>query len=300
MIEIENLNVRQEIAVRRFFLKYNDAFLNTFIDVKNKNMDADMKNVSDEASNSYYMIVNRTRDLLAQLEANDPFYVCAIFQYVLWNGYFSKDKRLVYDFDRRVNATTLFGADIMRGYSVCLNNSIMLRDVLNFMGIESYYMGVNLKDNLDLIYKPSIFRAFSEEERNKGFLNKIREAIFNRVTNHAIVMFKYNEYYFGSDPTNLAFLNFVDFLKMQYVGGETTVKVSPLHMLLLNQIENEEFYKIILEPFILSDEARLDLEKIKCIYEASTYKCEENLSLLNDFYLENVCDIDVICKNLRR
>lgn len=301
MITADTITEEQIEKYKNFFKFYTDTMLDLYSSSLSKRRD---KVKNEVYYDSYFKIVNKTANLMKELNISDPFSATVIFEYLLWNGYLSKNKKLIYGISGRINNIVLTGADIMLGKSVCLNNADMLSDVLNAMGFESYIMGCSFVENVKVSfeYKPNIER---KRESKVVFGDKLLAKFVSvtplkKIGNHAVVLFKFKDRYFMGDPTNLAFLNFVDFLKGEYIGSDLQLDLKPWQMLILDGIEAEKFKEIIVKTFFLSDEQVVDLDMVRNVSNYSLNLCKKNLSLLNDFHDDNIKDINIVCKTLKK
>ena len=79
----------------------------------------------------YKEILLSTKKLANELNLTNSLELCVLYTYLLWNGYFSKDKQLKY---QTVGTNCIPGTypyTIMSGGGVCLNFSEMLTDFIN-------------------------------------------------------------------------------------------------------------------------------------------------------------------------
>lgn len=288
--------LEQKVKYDKFMDFYSDAMINMYSDLLNERF-----KVNEKLSfyHAYKNIIKKTAKLINELGINDPFHASVIFEYLLWNGYFSKDNSLVYNLNNRKCNIAALGADIMLGNSVCLNNSDMLTKVLNEMGINSYTVAGSLKHcEGNLEYTLDIKRNIAFIEPNMlNIIDKIKALIFQKyVGNHAITMFEYDGNYSLIDPTGLAFLNFNGFLNAKYVGSDFDFIIKPYVSLILKYIPKENFKEIIIKTY--NQNSNLTVDFVKEISEESLEICRNNSNLLADFHTENLNDIDVVCKTL--
>jgi len=296
---INNFTEEQKNKYENFFKFYTNETIDFFSKVfEDKFKESEQKDFYI----AYKNIIKKTAKLINELGITDPFHASVIFEYLLWNGFLSKDKTLVYDITNRKNNIALTGADIMRGNSVCLNNSDMLTSVLNQMDIRSYILGCSVKPTKETLkYKPNIERNIKQPTFKDKIIQKLGTLPpLKYLGNHAITMFEYNGVYYISDPTSLAFLNFNDFMKAKYVGSDLEVTIKPWISLCLQSIPKDKFKEIITKTLIQSNTQLLNLDLIKEFSENALEICQENSNLLDDFHTDNVNDIDIICKTLTR
>lgn len=190
----------------------------------------------------------------------------------------------------------------MRGRSVCINNAEMLTRVLVDMGVDAHLMGCSVSNaNLDSVYRPDIERKIDNHVKLR---DKLLGAVFGRILknfgNHAVTMFDSDGTYFVNDPTNLPFANFSGFLQGQYVESKVSFDYKPWIMLLVEDIDADRFRHIMEQSFVMSKYVSLTPDIVRLVYESSIDICQSNSFLLDDFYADNIKNIETVCKTLKR
>lgn len=252
---------------------------------------------------AYLNIVYETAEVLKRIGINDPLTASVAFEYLLWNGFFSKDHKLVYSISNRINNTAITGADIMRGKSVCLNNAEMLSRVLRNMQLDGYLMGCNLNPHKDqkMGYRPPIKRRVEKADLKDRFLSKIIDAtIMRKIGNHAVVVSKDNNAYFMIDPTSLAFANTRDIFKARYVDSDIEIDLKPWLMLIAGDIKPDKFREITAGMIFQGEYDLLDVSKIKGISSSTIEQCKDNRLLLGHFHEQITLDIEIVSKTLKK
>ena len=95
---------------------------------------------------SFYTIIDKLNDIF---HLNDPVEISTMFEFLLFNGYLSKDKEFQ-ALARKNNDNFLFsvrGAEVFTGKGVCRHIASMFTDILNEYGIESstLFVYINLR-----------------------------------------------------------------------------------------------------------------------------------------------------------
>ncbi len=264
---------------------------------------------------SYKNIVDKTSAFLnSELLVEDPITASVIFEYLLWNGYFSKNNFYQYRMDERINNFSGFGADIMRGNGVCLNNATMLSDVLKSMDYSACTSVCYVHENAEI---PDENREKMPIDRNvyKGntLLEKLKvkkailasyalRPITKKVGNHAIVLSEYNGEFYGIDPTNLCFMTHSNENQLQSLNGLVDFDLKPTftHYLNSDEVDNiKEMYENMNE-FANKDVSFLDGSSIKDFYQEKVEFCDSKKNILKDFHEECLNDIDIVCKTLTK
>ena len=294
---MEDLELRKE--------KCTKTLTNTFFKEINFNQQSE-----DELYNtSYKKIVSDLANLIRNdLKKSDSYSASIIYEYLLWYGYLSNNKYYGFSPEDRANNTDNYGADIMLGKGVCLNNACMLNDLLNKLNISSYFVACKISEEVtqkDLeYYKPNIEKNVINTERKSGklLLRLFRKQLINMLGNHAVVIVEDKKDLFAVDPTNLLFLTFNDFLKAGVENADVNLEIKPFLSGIISGIDNDK----LLETLLKTDEVKgkkveaLQYDNIKKMYEENIELCNNNIALLNDFhdYIKN--DIDNVCKSLKK
>lgn len=300
MITLENLSEEKLKQLKDYFSFYNKDYIKFFQKIRQKHLD----NILGEDYYKYFIeIIRKSGKLTEELKFNDPVSISVLYEYLLWNGYFSKDNNLVYSISDRINNIGLVGADIMKGKSVCLNNADMLSYILRERNIEAYTIGCTVPNNdgKKFQYRPEIERNIANVKFKDYFVNKVANLLgLSKLGNHAVTCFNFNGVYSVCDPTSLAFLNFTDINKMEYVGRDTEAILKSWVMVLLNDMFYEQFEDILLKILIHSDLKPLQLDNIRKISELTMKICTDNQTLLGDFHSDIYPEIEGICKTLKK
>ena len=299
MIDLEEMNRKQQKKYDRLTMIYQDSFLEGFYELRVASEEAIKET---ECGKAYFSIVEKAAHLLKELKPYDNLEAAKIFDYLLWNGYFSQDKDFSYSVSNRVNSPYLLGADVMRGKSVCINNASLLSLVLREYGVESYLIGADIrtsfsilkKDKNDdvnhLVIKPKLIDIV------KSGLIKLTP--LRKLGNHAVSIIEKDDRYYISDPTNQTVANFTDLLKVTTPLSSYKMEIKPCITVFSDKIEPERFNNMIDKSFMHSDEVVVtDEEEIFASVNANL-KCGILKSLLDDFYDDVRKDIDTVSKTL--
>ena len=163
----------------------------------------------------YKELLKKTSKLSQELSINNSLELSILFSYLLWNGYLSKDKIYKFQSSNRANLSGMLFADIMDGIGVCINNSEMLKDVLNECGYNSCIL-VNHLDNFMNVHSIySIQRNGISESRNI-----LKEMINIRKANHAFNLIEDNNKLYVYDSTNLLLYNIDNCNYVNLVNGK--------------------------------------------------------------------------------
>ena len=303
--KLEKENEKQNTELRDFFRK-------EMIETLRENKEKDM---NKPFIISYKNIVDKTSAFLnSELLVEDPITASVIFEYLLWNGYFSKNNFYQYRMDERINNFSGFGADIMRGNGVCLNNATMLSDVLKSLDYNAYTSVCYVHENAEIpdekrekmpidrsVYKGNTLLE-KLKVKNAILASYALRPITKKVGNHAIVLSEYNGEFYGIDPTNLCFMTHSNENQLQSLNGLVDFDLKPTftHYLNSDEVDNiKEMYENMNE-FANKDVSFLDGNSIKDFYQEKVEFCDSKKNILKDFHEECLNDIDIVCKTLTK
>lgn len=238
---------------------------------------------------AYNCIINDTVKLCHELNLNDSLSVFAIFDYLLWNGYFSENKNYAYSFYGRTNIFGYFGTDIINGKGVCLNKAAMLDRILKSMNYESFLIVNKPSKKIVIDYIPSIEREVTKQSRLAvNIISLFCNPITNVTGNHACTMVKTDNLYHIYDPTNLCVFKLNKFLEADIIGGNGSIDIKPASLSYFEDLSNKKIVDIV-ESYnnINSENQFYSIDQIKSSFETNIELCRNNTKLLNDFYDAN-------------
>lgn len=301
MVELENMNRKQRKEYNKLMKRYPDFLLETFNESSIESLEAVKETECGEA---YFSVVKKAAQLLKELKPEAAVEASKMFDYLLWNGYFSTNKNFAYSISGRVNNPHLLGADVMCGKSVCLNNAALCSQVLREYGTDAYLVGANVEGvhaiprgdtTLEGSMGRTIIKPKFSDIVKTGLL---RLTPLRKVGNHAVTLIKEDDKYFVTDPTNQTVANFTDLLKVTSPISEIEMKIKPWLTVLFDQITPEDFNNMINESFRHSDEEVVTGEDELEAMLKGELKCMIQENLLDDFYVDAKEDIDTVSKTL--
>lgn len=175
---------------------------------------------------AYQSIIESTAKLCFELNLKDSMSAFTAFDYLLWNGYFSKDKSYAYEINKRLNINGYYSLDIINGHGVCLNKVHLLDGILKAMNYESYLITNLVKEPFKQNYMPKIDRKVNAQKNSSSkilqFLTLPIQQVFG---NHACTLVRKNSVYYVYDPTNLCVYKLNKFLQADMIGGELVLLI---------------------------------------------------------------------------
>lgn len=260
-----------------------ESFLNR------KNIIEDLFNISKH----YKEILENTKNIANELGFKNSLELCILYTYLLWNGYFSKDRELKYQIKGANRIAGMYSYDIMNGSGVCLNFSDMLTDFINMFDYSAATLASQLND-YERSYEIKINRTLGDFK--EPFISKLLNKTVKGV-NHSFNLINEDNKLYIYDATNLFIAKLKNTKEAIIIPGLGKFNINPYfsYSLNLNQ-KSKEVLDLLLENEIL------DSPYNEQDFIAISNKCIEllnsNKSLLNDFYNEIVNNILNIVKTI--
>ena len=250
--------------------------------------DETLKKHSDSIE-AYKLIIDSTAQLCHELNIKDSMSVFVVFNYLLWNGYFSKDKDYIYTIGGRTSLMGHFGTDIMNGKGVCLNKSHMLSGLLNIMNYESHMVFNKVSGKFTDNYRPCIERKIKKYYQLPMKIGAfLLNPITNIIGNHACALVKKDDVYYAYDPTNLLVFKLDSFLKADVIGGTGSIDIKPYSLSWFCDLDDKKIVEIVKSYEKVKSEVQPhDIDTIKASFETNLELCRNSTRLFNDFHDEN-------------
>ena len=255
--------------------------------------------VNSDVYHNYLSILRNYKNLAEELLLVNPIELSILFSYLLWKGYFSKNKCNVYKNDNILLPCHLYPYTIMDGWGVCLNHSIVLADYLNVCGVEAAPLKTGIKQhNVKASYIPPIERVNLEPKRRITLTSLFAKKHGNS-SNHVFTLIKEDEYFYIFDATNLMMFTMKNRTKAKCLVANINTTLYPIPSYEL--IDNDVSYKILNDFITTSDfrECPYQVDYFKFITEQSLETIMNNLRLIDDCYDESHEDIAKIAKYVK-
>ena len=248
---------------------------------------------------NYLSVLRNYKDLADELLLFNPIELSILFSYLLWYGYFSRDKHNIYKNDNTLLPCHLYPYTVMDGWGVCLNHSIMLTDYLNLCGIDAAPLKNGIKHcKVDPTYIPPIKRKIPKT-KEKFTLTSLFANKQGNLGNHVFTLIKENEYFYIYDATNLAMFAVKSPTKAMCTVANIKATLYPISSYEI--IDNNAACRT-LNNFITASEfseCPYQVDYFKFITEKSLETIINNLRLIDDCYNESHEDIAKIARYVK-
>lgn len=174
---------------------------------------------------TYKEILLKTKLLANELNLNNSLELSILYTYLLWNGYFSKDKKLMHKNKGRIVIPGMYAQDIMSGIGTCLNFSDMLTDFLNQFDLKCATLISVWNQNIIYNYQKNIRRNIYTYSNNTG---QTKLSLRKKITGtHAFNLIKENKKYYVYDSANLCAFMIKNKKTGIMISGDDRISLKP-------------------------------------------------------------------------
>lgn len=260
------------------------SIINTLSNRTNKKI-----NILEENTNpkeNYKEILKKSKELALELNLSNSLEIANLYTYLLWNGYFSKNKELKYQTHSRLLLPGMYSRDIMNGIGVCLNFSDMLTDFINqFDCYSSATLLNNINKNFERHYKVDIERKIVPNKFSRKIITPFIIPITKKTGNHAynLICEKGNLYIY--DSTNLSASKLNNKFESSVLAGKGVCNIKPYLSYWLNN-SNKSTQTLDLLHLTQHFTSPYTSKDFVITWEECLELFRKNKYLLDDFYDE--------------
>jgi|GEM_PF-4827234 len=243
------------------------------------------------AERHYNSIIENTAKLCHELNKKDMFSVFVIFNYLLWNGFFSEDKKYSHSREKMKYVPGNIGMSIMTNYGVCMNNARMFRDFFRKFPYNPSIVEGYLPSNVNFDYDPNITTKTSDRKISVSNHIKSNCAKFlTRKANHDCVLGKDENNAYIFDPTNHCVF---------YLENQRMAKVlsgSGYFKLIINSKTPWYLKEDIERALAMTTQKNINMNEL---FRDNVDLCNSNRIVLNDFFDENFNSIKLVSEYVK-
>lgn len=246
------------------------------------------QDVYAESLKNYNEVLKQYKKLADELNIDSSLDLSHLFTYMLWNGYFSINKKHTYKLEDRLMLPGMYSFDVIKGQGVCLGYAELLHNYLSMCGIDSSLLFCKVptkKDAISFDYRPQIKRDF-ESKKLSAMTGAIVSPFVSRLTNvfgnHAVTLVHEDGKTYGYDPTNLCALNIKDASTASIINGTGDFALKPLMTLMVtpHSDPNHLYEKLLFR----SIDPALTRKEYIYSFEEFMELINQNINLLDDAY----------------
>lgn len=243
----------------------------------------------------YERIIDNFIKLSDEMHMSSSLELSNLYTYMLWNGYFSRDKGMKYGNVRQLPGIKGLAHEIMNGKGTCLNVSTMLTDILNKAGYDSAVL-ISYGNGLLKGYHPKI--DIAKADIPDGF--KLQLNILSKLCgNHAVSLVGDENGMYIYDPQNISIFGLIDKETAETYNGRFRLNIKPFASFYLNDKEDN---CVALTRFLTSNNYCLpcDRREYKDTWERQLEKIDVNNYLLRAFHSDIRINIDRVNEKMER
>ena len=267
------------------------------------------------------------KQLNQELELKNPLEIFTLYEYLLNNGYLSKNMFFQYSEKKLKDIDTLLALDVINGNGVCRHISSLLADILLEEGIRAEPILITINNDLNIEYEETDERNTKEilnwlKERfiNEEKINEIYQYILENIPedkgailsfengrrrslkdlffgNHEITYSLYDNKRYLLDPTNYQLFHFDENNKKVVENHEIKFPICYKETKMLMRVQRN--YPNLL-PTFKDHLDSLSYEEEREIIQKTKKKYNKNLDLLERFYLDNMDIYNEISTELKK
>lgn len=237
----------------------------------------------------YKKFLQNYSELTKTFELKNPVEISTMFNYLLYEGYLSKDKKFEFSSDNVIDFKKFGALNIFEGKGVCRHISLMLNDIFTEYGIKSEKISVYQRKKIvddDVLNK--FFTEFIETAiKNINCPHVVDVDFYRKGIKEAITLEDIDLEKIKSKKISNHAINYVEFEGVGYYLDATQDDIYQKQndTLFLNDQVDETNY-IVTNPnynYLNSHERREDFQ----INSNTKVICEDNVDVFEKFYREN-------------
>ncbi len=244
--------------------------------------------VYEESLIRYNNVLENYKKLAQELDINSSLDLSHLLTYMLWNGYFSVNKKHFYKLQERLMLPGMYSFDVIKGKGVCLAYAELLNNYLSICEKDSSILICKVptkKNAISCDYRPKIERNTKINISSRVFsslMGFFLGGLINKFGNHAITLIEENGNMYAYDPTNLYVLNIKNSSTASIINGKGEFQIKPLMTFIIdsNSDPNHLYEKLLSENV----KSALSRKEFIFSFENLIEIINKNISLLDDAY----------------
>ena len=243
-------------------------------------------------------IIKKCALLLKELKATNPYLAAALFNHLLWEGYFSATKELLYN-KKRILLPFFNGAVVTTGIGACLEFSELEARILTELGFNAYTITCfyNKEDGITTISdieRKAVKVAFEDNTPSNVKENENTEDKIN----HAVTLIDGNEGFFLADSTNIQFLNIKNLIYGKLIFDNSYLILDYSSLPIRSDIKTQELVVLIKTIKHQGNKRILTPKKTLEIFKQANSIFNDNKNLIDDYYSDTKEVLDDVSKKL--
>ena len=317
LVGVSNIFIMFSGMVNNSYLGYlSSLFYFSYLFLNFSNGERYTKDVN-ELRNLYNEFIKNYNKMNKEFSFNEPISIYTMFNFLLKNGYLSKDKSFSCEDNKFYNLYAVLGSEVICGNGVCRHISSMLTDILNDYEIPSLNV-ICYRPLCDFEFLPTTKEEYSRD-KNMSIISKyvssneeqeklIEKFVFleqmeiylmvrpvsskfhgrsiEKIGNHLITYAFYDDKSYYLDPTLFSVYRMQDFKKgILCNSSDKNIFLRKDQFYRMNDLSDKEIKEFIRKMELYQDSVSL-LEEDKIITR-TTDICGNNMDIFDKFYNDN-------------
>ena len=237
----------------------------------------------------YKTFLENYNELNKFFEFKSPVEISTMFNYLLYSGYLSKDKKFVFSQDDVIDFRNFGGLNIFDGKGVCRHISLLLNDIFKEYGMKSEKISVYQREQIvdDKALNEFMNEFIENAIQNINVPNVVDVDYYRTGIKKSITLEPIDIKNISQKQISNHAINYVEFDGVGYYLDATQDDIYQKkdESLFLNDQVDESVY-IVSNPkykYLSSNARKVDFE----ISSKTKMICEENIDVFEKFYKEN-------------
>ncbi len=251
-----------------------------------------------EVVKEYDTIIKIAAEFIKKLGLKDnytSYYV--IFNYLLWNGFFSKDMKFSYTKNNSLTLSDLVDLDVIAGKGNCLVISSTLNRISQQLGFDSHFLINSFRTER----RDYILHIDRRDENGLLLPQRLTDVLYDTsvdaVGNHASVLVQDNGHFYVYDSTNLSVYKVDDTLIASLYNGIGECYLKPWGFFMYENMKQLEVLKLLCSISCQNPNSFMSDLEIQEIMDESLNICRNSKSLILDFRSQIQGSIEEINSN---
>ena len=223
-----------------------------------KEMSLDTLKIKEEYSKIAYelypALLGKMQKLAHELNLNNSLELSYLCNYLMYEGYLSKNKEFNFQREGRLVFRGLMFVDVINGNGVCANMATLEKDFMKFCGYKSSVMSNSMPDNVLRFYELDEDKRDSYINQAKFRKNTLLQSISSKIfmkNAHMFTIIEDKDKLYAYDPTSAIILELTSPTSAQILTGYGTCKLNPYFSVYGN--DGLEDFQVIIKLFERTD-----------------------------------------------
>lgn len=243
----------------------------------------------------YDNIIKITAEFIKEVGLQDNYTsYYTIFSYLLWNGFFSKDMKYIYNNNDLLDLKGFEGLNVISGKGNCRSISNILNSISQQLGFDTHFLINSYRTN----YRNYILDIERNDEYGLILPSKLHDVSYDMtidsVGNHASILINQNGNFYVYDCTNLSVYKVDETLIANLYNGVGECHIKPWGFIRYENMKQLDILKLLHSINSQNQYSFMSHLEIREIMDESLNICKKSKSLILDFHSQIQNNIETI------